>query len=295
MRPDIHAGSTIANAIAHNANATANTMLANSQMLGNNLSNIFETMNRNRALREQEEQRKLDNAYRENAFNYQKAADERNYNYQKERDLAKDNQWAQEMGLKRQQVAQGWGHADLYKQQAEALRFQNERNRQLYSDDYMPIPPDTTPTPQPQVFLSQEEADKARMQAQSTQTTPQQPAPQSYLSAQWEINQRKAQAQSSKPLTYTYFNYLDEKNAKAQALPQAHPQAPQKPSFLAQHRTQQDNGIPKMMAAVMNQKGQIKQPQIVMRSNNQYGNKEAELRKRLQERKAYLQTLRNER
>lgn len=239
MKPDIHAGSGIANAIAHNANATANTMLANSQMLGNNLSNIFETMNRNRALREQEEQRKLDNAYRENAFNYQKAADERNYNYQKERDLAKDNQWAQEMGLKRQQVAQGWGHADLYKQQAEALRFQNERNRQLYSDDYMPIPPDTTPTPQPQAFLTREEALKQAQQ----QTQPTQPK-ESYLSAQWEINQRKAQA-----------------------LPQAHPQAPQKPSFLAQHRTQQDNGIPKMMAAV-NQKGQTKQPQIVMRSNN---------------------------
>lgn len=291
MRPDIHAGSTIANAIAHNANATANTMLANSQMLGNNLSNIFETMNRNRALREQEEQRKLDNAYRENTFNYQKAADERNYNYQKERDLAKDNQWAQEMGLKRQQVAQGWGHADLYKQQAEALRFQNERNRQLYSDDYMPIPPDTTPTPQPQVFLTREEALKQAQQ----QTQPTQPK-ESYLSAQWEINQRNAQAQSSKPLTYTYFNYLDEKNAKAQALPQAHPQAPQQPSFLAQHRTQQDNGIPKMVAAVINKKGQIKQPQIVMRSKNPKDKAmEAELNKRLQERKAYLQTLRNER
>ena len=282
MKPDIHAGSTIANAIAHNANATANTMLANSQMLGNNLSNIFETMNRNRALREQEEQRKLDNAYRENTFNYQKAADERNYNYQKERDLAKDNQWQQEMGLKRQQIAQGWGHADLYKQQAEALRFQNERDRQLYSDDIPMF--DTAPTPQPtppsqpSEFLTKEEAQ-------------QQQAPQSYLGAVWEINQRNAQAQSSKPLTYTYFNYLDEKNAKAQALPQAHPQAPQQPSFLAQHRTQQDNGIPKMMAAVTNQKGQIKQPQIVMRSNNQYGNKEAELRKRLQERTAYLQEL----
>ena len=233
MRPDIHAGSTIANAIAHNANATSHTMLANSEILGRNLSNIFETMNRNRALREQEEQRKLDNAYRENAFNYQKVADERNYNYQKERDLAKDNQWAQEIGLKRQQVAQGWGHADLYKQQAEALRFQNERNRQLYSDDYMPIPPDTTPTPQPQVFLTREEALK---------------------------------------------------------------QAPQQPSFLAQHRTQQDNGIPKMVAAVINKKGQIEQPQIVMRSKNPKDKAmEAELNKRLQERKAYLQTLRNER
>ena len=41
----------------------------------------------------------------------------------------------------------------------------------------------------------------------------------------------------------------------------------------------------------MNQNGQIKQPQIVMRSNNQYGNKEAELRKQLQERTAYLQEL----
>ena len=258
MKPDIHAGSGMANAIAHNANATAHTMLANSEILGRNLSNIFETMNRNRALREQEEQRKLDNAYRENAFNYQKAADERNYNYQKERDLAKDNQWAKEYALQKET-----SNYDNRLKQAQADYYRNNKskgdNEFVNAFFNSPMEQQTENTPQqesqPQVFLTQEVALKQAQQ----QTQPTQPK-ESYLSAQWEINQRKAQA-------------------------------PQQPSFLAQHRTQQDNGIPKMMAAVMNQNGQIKQPQIVMRSNNQYGNKEAELRKQLQERTAYLQEL----
>lgn len=85
-------------------------------------------------------------------------------------------------------------------------------------------------------FLSREEADKAIMQAQSTQTTPQQPAPQSYLSAQYDINQRNAQAK----------------------IPNAHPQAPNQPSFLRQSIPFEAIGNPV----------KIPQPQIIMQSNN---------------------------
>lgn len=284
MKPDIHAGSGMANAIVHNANATAHTMLASSQMLGNNLSNIFETMNRNRALREQEEQRKLDNAYRENVFNEQKAANERNYNFEREKYNNALNQWNQEMGLKRQQIAQGWGHANLYKQQAEALRFQNERNRQLYSDDIQmfdaPTPPPTPPS-QPSEFLTKEEVQQRQTQ--------QQQAPQSYLSAVWEINQRKAQVPSSNtPMQDNFFSAVwNQANAQAQT-PQAHQQAPQQPNWLAQQaqsaRQTIGNAVPKM-AVVMNQrpKPQSSQPQIVMRSDNQNSNGDADFNQKMAE------------
>ena len=89
---------------------------------------------------------------------------------------------------------------------------------------------------QQMLFLSREEADKARMQAQSTQTTPQQPAPQSYLSAQYAINQRNAQAK----------------------IPNAHPQAPNQQSFLRQSIPFEAIGNPV----------KIPQPQIIMQSNN---------------------------
>lgn len=240
MKPDIKAGSGLAHALAQHSNATAHTMLANSEMLGRSINHIFDRMERNRLSKEQEEQRKLDNAYRENAFNEQKAANERSYNYQKERDLAKDNQWQQEMGLrqqelglKSQQVAQGWASANLHQQQANQLRLGMEGAAELSKDAQNFI---SANAPQSQ---SKEEADKARMQAQSTQTTPQQPALQSYLSAQYDINQRNAQAHKAKT-------------------PNAHPQAPNQPSFLRQSIPFEAIGNPV----------KIPQPQIVMQSKN---------------------------
>ena len=217
MKPDIKAGSGLATALAQHSSATAHTMLANSEMLGRNINHIFDRMERNRALKAQEEQRKLDNAYRDNAFSEQKAANERSYNYQKERDLAKDNQWQQEMGLrqqelglKSQQVAQGWASANLHQQQANQLRLGMEGAAELSKDAQNFI---SANAPQSQ---SKEEADKARMQAQSTQTTPQQPALQSYLSAQYAISQRNTQAQEKQDSALNRIPFFAISSVKAQ-------------------------------------------------------------------------------
>lgn len=259
MKPDIKAGSSLAAALAQHSNATAHTMLANSEMLGRNLNHIFDRMERNRVLKAQEEQRQLDNAYRENAFNEQKATNERNYNFEREKYNNAKQQWAQEFALKKEAL-----NYDNALKKTQLDYFKNFRGKGETSVDALFLPDENmdyakeqTPQPQQQMlFLSREEADKAR-QAQPTQTTPQHPAPQSYLSAQYAINQRNAQ-----------------------------PQPPQEKQDSALNR------IP--FFAISSVK--VQKPEITMQSNNPKDKAmEAELSKRLQERKAYLQTLRNER
>lgn len=229
MKPDIKAGSSLAAALAQHSNATAHTMLANSEMLGRNINHIFDRMERNRLLKEQEEQQKLDNAYRENVFNEQKANNARSYDFEREKYNNAMHQWAQEYALKKETL--NYDNA-LKKAQTDYYRDNKGKGAKSVEDLYMPDEnmdydeKEQVSQPQP-LFLSKEEADKARMQAQSTQTTPQQPAPQSYLSAQAKI-------------------------------PNAHPQAPNQPSFLRQSIPFEAIGNPV----------KIPQPQIIMQSNN---------------------------
>ena len=240
MKPDIKAGSYLAAALAQHSNATAHTMLENSEMLGRNLSNIFDRMERNRQLKQQEEQQKLDNAYRENVFNEQKANNARSYDFEREKYNNEKHQWAQEYALKKE--TSNYDNA-LKKAQTDYYRDNKGKGDKSVDDLYMPDEnmdydeKEQVSQPQQQMlFLSREEADKARMQAQSTQTTPQQPAPQSYLSAQYAINQRNAQAK----------------------IPNAHPQAPNQQSFIRQSIPFEAIGNPV----------KIPQPQIIMQSNN---------------------------
>lgn len=233
MKPDIKAGSSLAAALAQHSNATAHTMLANSEMLGRNINHIFDRMERNRLSKQQEEQQKLDNAYRENVFNEQKAANERNYNFEIEKYNNTMHQWAQEYAL--QKETSNYDNA-LKKAQTDYYRDNKGKGGKSVEDLYMPDEnmdydekEQVSQTQQQMPFLSREEADKAIMQAQSTQTTPQQPAPQSYLSAQYAINQRNA-----------------------------HPQAPNQQSFLRQSIPFEAIGNPV----------KIPQPQIIMQSNN---------------------------
>ena len=268
MKPDIKAGSSLAAALAQHSSATAHTMLANSEMLGRNINHIFDRMERNRQLKQQEEQQKLDNAYRENVFNEQKANNARSYDFEREKYNNTMHQWAQEYALKKENL--NYDNA-LKKAQTDYYRDNKGKGGKsveaLYMLDENMDYDEKEQVSQPQqqmLFSSKEEADKARMQAQSTQTTPQQPAPQSYLSAQYAINQRNAQAK----------------------IPNAHPQAPNQPSFLRQSIPFEAIGNPV----------KIPQPQIIMQSNNPKDKAmEAELKRKLQERKAYLQALRNER
>lgn len=266
MKPDIKAGSSLAAALAQHSNATAHTMLANSEMLGRNINHIFDRMERNRLLKEQEEQQKLDNAYRENVFNEQKANNARSYDFEREKYNNTMHQWAQEYAL--QKETSNYDNA-LKKAQTDYYRDNKGKGGKSVEDLYMLDEnmdydeKEQVSQPQQQMlFLSREEADKAIMQAQTQ--TPQQPAPQSYLSAQYAINQRNAQAK----------------------IPNAHPQAPNQQSLLRQSIPFEAIGNPV----------KIPQPQIIMQSNSPKDKvKEAELQRKLQERKAYLQALRNER
>lgn len=207
-------------------------------------------MERNRVLKEQEEQRKLDNAYRENAFSEQKAANERNYNFEREKYNNAKQQWAQEFALKKEAL-----NYDNALKKTQLDYYKNFRGKGETSVDALYLPDENmdyakeqTSQPQP-LFLSKEEVKERQAQ---TQTTP--PAPQgNYLSAQYAISQRNAQAQ-----------------------------APQEKQDSALNR------IP--FFAISSVKAQ--KPEITMQSNIP---KEAELKRKLQERKAYLQALRNER
>ncbi|MDY2584081.1 hypothetical protein [Helicobacter sp.] len=250
MKPDIKAGSGLAAALAQHSNATAHTMLANTQMLGRNLNHIFDRMEKNRLLKQQEEQRKLDNAYRENVFSEQKANNARNYDLQERKYNNAMEQWAQEYALKKE--ASNYDNA-LKKMQLDYYRDNKGKGgssvEALYMLDENMDYDEKEQVSQPQqqrLFLSKEEADKARMQAQSTQTIP----PQSYLSAQYDINQTNAQP-----------------NAKAK-IPNAH-----QPNFLRQQT--------KFLDAIGNPV-KIPQPQIVMQSKNPKSN-EAEFNQKMAE------------
>ena len=248
MKPDIKAGSGLAAALAQHSSATAHTMLANSEMLGRNINHIFDRMERNRVLKQQEEQRKLDNAYRDNAFSEQKAANERNYNFEREKYNNAKQQWAQEFALKKEAL-----NYDNALKKTQLDYYKNFRGKGASSVDALFLPDENmdyakeqTSQPQP-LFLSKEEV-KERMQAQTQ--TPQQPATQGYLSAQYAISQRNAQAQEKQDSALNRIPFFAISSVKAQ------------------------------------------KPEITMQSNIP---KEAELKRKLQERKAYLQALRNER
>lgn len=127
--PNIHAGSSLAQALSANATNLSHTRATGTQQTLGGIAFALDSLNKTYQLRKEEEQRAKDNAHRENIFAYQTRTDERNFNYQKERDAMRDKQWQQEQNLRAQSVNM---QNAISNENLKTMRRQNEFLDALY-------------------------------------------------------------------------------------------------------------------------------------------------------------------
>ncbi|TLD83967.1 hypothetical protein LS70_003940 [Helicobacter sp. MIT 11-5569] len=127
-REDIRAGSGLAQALASNYNAQAQTRVQNAALLGQNLNNAFESMRIHRQDALKEAQQEKDNAYRDNAFNWQKEQAELAQKNRNEEFAYKQKMDAEQLGLAKSADKRSWlaTRADIARTNAQTAQINQQ-------------------------------------------------------------------------------------------------------------------------------------------------------------------------